>query len=346
MRKSLKSLALNITEEEYRQMPELSYSTLAKYERGGFSSIKTLNDKVESPSLLYGSCVDTYLTDGVDAFNERFMVAIFPELKDSEISVIKSIFATTDGLFTWDKVSNDIILQAIDDCKFQPNWRPETRLKVIKEKGEEYYNLLVLAKDKTLISQELYEEVLAAVDALRSSEATKWFFADDNPFENVERLYQLKFSAELDGVGYRCMFDELIVNYDDKTIQPIDLKTSYKNEYDFYKSFVEWSYQIQNRLYVRILQENIKKDDFFKNFKILPYKDIVVCKTSLNPLVWDCDFTFAVGTLKFGKNQQIEMRDPEVIGKELHYYLENNSIVPKDIDVCGSNDLRKWLNTL
>lgn len=210
MRKSLKEVSLNITEEEYRQMPELSYSTLAKYERGGFSSIKNLFDKVESPSLLYGSCVDTYLTDGVDAFNNRFMVAIFPELKDSEISVIKSIFAITNGLYTWDKVPNDTILQAIDECKFQPNWRPETRLKVIKEKGEEYYNLMVVAKDKILISQEMYNEVLAAVDVLKSSEATKWFFADNNPFEDVERLYQLKFNAELDGVGYRCMFDKIL----------------------------------------------------------------------------------------------------------------------------------------
>ena len=40
------------------------------------------------------------------------------------------------------------------------------------------------------------------------------------------------------------------------------------------------------------------------------------------------------------------MRDPEVIGKELHYYLENNSTVPKEIDVCGSNDLRTWLNRM
>lgn len=346
MRKSLKDISLQITEPEYREMPELSYSTLAKYERGGFNSIKTLQDKVESPSLLYGGCVDTYLTDGVDAFNEKYFVAIFPELKDSEIAVIKSIFAKTNGLIIWSKVTNDTILEAIDECNYQPNWRPETRLKNIKEKGEEYYNLLVLSKDKVLISQEMYEDVLAAVDVLKSSEATRWFFAENNPFENVERLYQLKFNTVLNGIGYRCMFDELIVNYDDKTIQPIDLKTSYKNEYDFYKSFVEWSYQIQNRLYVRILQENIKKDPFFKDFKILPYKDIVVCKTSLNPLVWDCDFTFAVGTLKFGKNDQIEMRDPEVIGKELQYYLDNNSIVPQGIDVCGSNDLRKWLNTL
>ena len=344
--KSLKDISLDITEEQYRAMPELSYSTLAKYERGGFSSIKTLFDKVESPSLLFGSCVDTYITDGEEAFNSRFYVASFPDIPDSQINVVKTIFNITGGLISFDKIDNSTILQAIEECKFQPNWRPETRVKVIKENCEQYYNLLIIAKDKNIISSEMYDEAMSAVDALKSSESTKYYFADDNPFDNVKRYYQLKFNAVLDDVGYRCMFDELIVDYTNKTIQPIDLKTSYKNEYDFYKSFVEWNYQIQNRLYVRILQENLKKDDFFKDFKILPYKDIVVCKTSLKPLVWDCDFTFAVGTLKFGKFQQIEMRDPEVIGKELHYYLTNNSEVPKDIDTCGSNDLRKWLNTM
>ena len=52
--RSLKDISLNISEEEYRKMPELSYSTLAKYERGGFNSLSTLFDKVESPSLLFG----------------------------------------------------------------------------------------------------------------------------------------------------------------------------------------------------------------------------------------------------------------------------------------------------
>lgn len=34
----------------------------------------------------------------------------------------------------------------------------------------------------------------------------------------------------------------IIINYDNKTIQPIDLKTSGHAEWDFYKSFVDWSY--------------------------------------------------------------------------------------------------------
>ena len=45
------------------------------------------------------------------------------------------------------------------------------------------------------------------------------------------------------------MPDLLIVNHENKTILPIDLKTSSHEEWDFPKSFVQWNYQIQARLY-------------------------------------------------------------------------------------------------
>lgn len=104
--------------------------------------------------------------------------------------------------------------------------------------------------------------------------------------------------------------------------------------------------QIQNRLYYRILLENIKRDEYFKDFKILPYKDIVVNRYTLTPLVWDCDFTFAMGTLAFGKNNQIVMRDPEEIGGELFYYLSKTPRVPIGIKIDGGNDLRTWMNKI
>ena len=87
--KSLKTISWNVSEETYRQDSALSYSTLAKYERGGFNSLPTLFDKVESPSLLFGSMVDTLLTDGQDAFNERFFVADFPEIPDTIMIDVK-----------------------------------------------------------------------------------------------------------------------------------------------------------------------------------------------------------------------------------------------------------------
>ena len=56
----------------------------------------------------------------------------------------------------------------------------------------------------------------------------------DNPFDGIERCYQLKFKATLNNVDYRCMFDLILTDHNNKTIQPIDLKTSFKKEYDFY----------------------------------------------------------------------------------------------------------------
>lgn len=138
----------------------------------------------------------------------------------------------------------------------------------------------------------------------------------------------------------------IIVNHKEKWVKPVDLKTSSHTEWDFYRSFVEWQYQIQARLYWAIIRQNMDKDEYFKDFKLLDYDFIVVNRRILVPLVWTCPFTQAVGTLKFGKNDQIEMRSPFVIGEELSYYLTSRPKVPMGISEIGTNNLQEWLNTL
>jgi hypothetical protein len=345
--KSLKTISWDVSEETYRQDSALSYSTLAKYERGGFNSIPTLFDKVESPSLLFGSLVDTLITGTPEEFDSRFFVCDFPDIPDSIITIVKHLYNEYGNIHNDLSLINDkLIINATDVYKYQPNWKPETRAKVIKEKGEEYYNLLFLAGDKTIVSTNDYNDAVNAYNALKDSESTKFYFMPDNPFDGIERCYQLKFKATLNNVDYRCMFDLILVDTKNKTIQPIDLKTSFKKEYDFYKSFMEWSYNIQCGLYVRILEAVIKNDEYFKDFTILPYKDIVVCRTSLTPLVWDFEDTFVEGELVYGKNKQIVLRDPQTIGEELKYYLDLGATMPKDINKDTSNSLYKWLNTL
>ena len=43
--------------------------------------------------------------------------------------------------------------------------------------------------------------------------------------------------------GLQVDMDEAIVIHDKKIVVPIDLKTSYKPEWDFYKSFIDWRYE-------------------------------------------------------------------------------------------------------
>lgn len=243
MTKSLKDISLNITEEEYRQDPALSYSTLSRFQKTGFNNLDSLFDKIESPSLTFGSAVDSIITGGEEEFNERFFVADFPQLPDTLVTIVKALFDTFNRTNrTIESIDDQDVITIALLYNYQNNWKPETRAKVIKEKGSTYYKLLYLSQGKTLLSSDTYLDVLKAVDALKTSESTRNFFSPSDPFSNIEKLYQLKFKATLDGIDYRVMADEIIVDHTTKTIYPIDLKTSGKPEWDFYKSFIEWNY--------------------------------------------------------------------------------------------------------
>lgn len=244
-RKSLYDISWQVTEEQYREDSALSYSTLARYEKGGFNNLDSLFEKVESPSLRFGSAVDSIITGGQEEFDERFMVAEFPNIPDSIIKIVKSLFVQHGDTYrSLATIPDDVIIRESEYQNYQMNWKPETRAKVIREKGEEYYNILFIAGDKTILDTQTYQDVCNTVNALKESISTKFYFAENNPFEpDIERLYQLKFKGEFDNVKYRNMADLIIVNHKEKWVLPIDLKTSSKPEWDFYKSFVDWRYE-------------------------------------------------------------------------------------------------------
>lgn len=347
-KKSLRDISWLVDEPTYRADSALSYSILSKYERTGFNGLPDLFSPISTTSTIYGQAVDSIITGGQEEFDERFMVAEFPSTPDSITKIVKSLFnQCRDSYRNLVTIPDDVIIKETEYQSYQMNWKPETRAKVIKEKGADYYNLLFVAGDRTILDTTTYQDVCNAVRVLKESEFTKFYFEDNNPFEpNIERFYQLKFKACLEGIEYRCMADCLLVEYKTKCIIPIDLKTSSHAEWDFYKSFNDWRYDIQARLYWLIIKDNLDKDEYFKDFKLLNYEFVVVNRKTLTPLVWTCPFTQAVGTLKFGKNNQIEMRSPLDIGKELSFYLSSRPKVPMGINETGSNDLEDWLNKL
>lgn len=134
------------------------------------------------------------------------------------------------------------------------------------------------------------------------------------------------------------------MDHKNKLIYPIDLKTSFKSEWNFYKSFYEWRYMIQSQLYAEIIRQNIEKDEYFKDFKIMPYRFIVICNRTRTPLVWEYKDTFCVNDITYGKNGQYVCRNWRNIVKDLHYYLTESPIVPIDITVTVPNDLIKFMN--
>lgn len=209
MIKSLREISWNVPEEVYRADPALSYSTLSKFKRSGFNELEHLFDRIDTPSLTFGSAVDSIITGGEEEFESRFMVAEFPVIPESIINVVKSLFDNYHSNYrTLESIPDKEVIEVAAQSNYQNNWKPETRAKVIKEKGSTYYRLLYLSKDKTILDTATNLDVRKTVEVLRNSPTTRWYFAPSNPFEDVERLYQLKFKATLNGIEYRCMADE------------------------------------------------------------------------------------------------------------------------------------------
>ena len=150
-----------------------------------------------------------------------FVVAEFPSLPDSQINVIKYLFErNSDNYTNLSDIPDVLIIAATEVLEFQRNWKPETRSKVIKENGVEYYNLLYISIGKTLIGTKDYQDAQECVNALKTYNFTAEYFEEPFVFDDsIEKFYQLKFQGEYENIKLRCMADLIIVNHEKKNNQ-------------------------------------------------------------------------------------------------------------------------------
>lgn len=345
--KRLSEIAWNVDEPTYRADPALSYSTIASYERNGrFSALETLGEQISTPSLTFGSMVDTLITDSEEEFRRRFIVVDDPGISDALKEITLRLYSSYPQS-KFDDIPDDVLAEVGKECNYYAGDKyTNYRIKLIKENCKPYFNTLCIAEGKTVVSSTDVEDARRCVSVLKTSPFTEFYFRDNDPFDDtIQRFYQLKFKGEYDGVNYRCMADLIVVNNENRTIQPCDLKTSSHNEWEFPKSLQQWRYDIQARLYWRLISMTVKEDPFFKDYKVLPYKFIVVNRKNCKPMVWDFPMTEASGKLEITTptGYHIIWRDPYEIGKELRMYLTSDLKYP--FGTKKSEDIVAWLKT-
>lgn len=336
--KSLAEISWQVDEPTYRADPALSYSNLSHYEKGGkFAALPTLFDQISTPSLVFGSMVDTLITGSEEEFQQQFITIEDPGLSDNLKEITMKLYERyKETRLRFDDIPDDILSQVGRECNYYADNRyVATRIKKIRENCKQYYNVLFLAEGKKVVSNVDVADARKCVEVLKTCPRTAFYFADNDPFNReVERFYQLKFKQFCDGIEYRNMADLIVVSHRSKTIQPCDLKTSSMNEWEFPKAFAQWRYDIQARLYWRIIRKTLDQDEYFKDFKLLPFKFIVVNRVNCKPMVWDFAQTEQLGNIKFDSPSGYitTWRDPYMIGRELKRYLEENPEIPFDTD--------------
>lgn len=313
--KSLYDISLKISEKEYRAMDAFSYSTVARFQKEGVAGLRNLFDKISSPSLTFGSMVDALVTEGEEAFNNRFYVANYDKVSTAVDNMCKYIVEKG-------KYDEETVIEALELYSWNPTWRLETRIRVFKESATKYLKHLFASKGKEVVSVEDYENAKACYDALMENPITGYFFG--NYDDGLERLYQLKFDGNYEKIKIRCMMDEVIINHATKKIIPIDLKTT-KNVVTFNHSFYEYRYFIQAGMYSYILQQNLSKDDYFKDFVIEPYHFICVDRVNKYPVVFRY---IPVSNLSY---EGVNYENWWDTLKKLYWHIEHSDVIlPKD----------------
>jgi len=336
MEKSLKSLSWDVDEKTYRNDSSLSYSILAKYEKEGFQHLNTLFDKTESSGFLLGQLVDTLITDN-EHFDDKFVVVDIPKVSDKIAEIIDNMINDGNADYYFDDDKMRIYLNRYD---YQTNWKDDTRLSKFKLLSNDYYTVKSSIGDREVVTTEDYQDAIYCAEKIRY----RFPILTDNPFEDTEVLFQLKFKVNLNGIDYKFMPDITYVNHTDKKIFLFDIKTTSYPEYEFYKAYIKWNYSLQSRLYTRGLKEIISHSNKFRDYTIMPFSFIVINRETQIPLEWKCNHCFAVGDLYMGKKEDIILRDPEDIGKELYDYLTNKPKVPNDVKINEANDLNWFIN--
>ena len=329
-RKSLKELAWNVEESEYRASPNLSYSKIAKYAREGHRTLFD-DEKLSTASLTFCSLVDCLLTDPPEAFNEKFVVLDYTMPSEAIATIIEALFESlpvedrTPNIY---KIPREAILTMCDTFGYSITWKADTRIDKILSTGADYFKALYDKSGKIAITEADYADALKCKEEVLSNPFTaKWM--NNDPNSDIEDLYQTKFIIDAP-YKVRCMFDKIVVDHTSKIIYPIDLKTTFHHEEDFITSFYTWRYDIQANLYSYILETICKQDEYFAQFTIAPWRFVVVSRATKSPLVWVFNQTNAImnpeikGILM--KDDRYEIKPWHILYEEMQYYYSTRDI--------------------
>ena len=244
----------------------------------------------DAKHFLLGSAVDCMLTS-TDFLEEFHVSSLENRPSDNVRNIVNSVFSMAiqkgnDREFTNFKSE---ILEACNNFEYYPNWKDETRVNKILE-NYQYWNDLVLSEGKKVLSAEEYLTVRNIVASIKNHKFTREYFRKAG--SELEIVYQLP----------------IFFNHSDKTIQPIDIKTTSGRTVHFPTSFRKYRYDIQAAWYTLALEYYKNNNIFYSDYKVLPFKFIVESTTDIGrPLVFTCSKE-ALYTGRYGVEESIQTR--------------------------------------
>lgn len=294
-----------IDEEDYFQLDAMNQSLLKSYSLKDprlISKDRPQSDLFfeEKGHFVIGTAVDCILTQGIEKFkNTHHVSQLSKKPTDVQKSIINEVFVKLDEndlLDTTKDLTDEVckiyLLNSFKSHEYYDNIKdPDKRIAKISENFicKEYFLELKEAKGKVILSQEEYDKIYTIVDSLMSYETTGKFFRINQP-EGIKIFNQFGILFEHNNIPCKALLDFIVVDEINKTITPVDLKTTFKPTHDFDRAVRERRYDIQAAWYTLALEKFIKVTPEYMGYKILPFQFIVESSSNPGlPILFTCD---------------------------------------------------------
>lgn len=329
----LKNLGLSITEKEYRDLDNVSYSFLSALDRLGPEG--ALRKVEPTESMIFGTIVDSKI-DG------SFKICDYHVMRDVQIGdklklAIDGLVETLDSFPEKFEDLKDSLIHFLENnqidyyIKKTSEWRAT---KIITDPiAVKYYNNIKLGVGKTIVTQNMLMDSDSCVTILKNHQFTKDLFNDN--VEGQESIYQFKYKFKYKGIEIKGMLDRLIIDHTNKLIKPYDLKTGSKSALNFENSFYYWRYDIQAFLYLGICNHLI--ENYYPGYKFDEFKFIYIGRYEKKPLIWSVPMKHIIATGKGYSKDNKSYKGVNELIEDYKWYLKNNFTVSYPEKVYKSN---------
>lgn len=335
------------TEKTYRAINMDSSSSLKEFslDRKKYYKKYILGEKSEekdTQASIIGRVVETLLLEPEEFDNRFYMSACISAPTGLMLSFVEALYKYTalatneHGQVTrgFEEIARDAYLDSGFKIKFDA-----VVSKFVGSDSEIFYNELrsVRSKGLTVITTDDVTNAENIVTELKTNSTTSEVVNLVNS-RRYEIFNQMQIEGyKLDGMEFKSMFDKMVVDHDEKTVQVYDLKCVWAVENFYEEYYLYRRAYIQAYLYWKASVE-FKKENDILDYKVL-YPQFIVCDSTnyMKPLIYtlnDEDMDDAYNGFEHKGKKYPGVKDLII---DLKWAIENNiwSISRKNSELGG-----------
>lgn len=329
----------------YRKLDALNQSMIKVFDNDPvkffeeFKMGKKRKDK-KNVALMIGDLVDFYLlackadeNEFETRFDEKF--AMFSGVKGTG-----QVFILADYLFEeTENCVNEVgemtcsfetrFAEAVKRVRAEEKYKGKSDDKILEDflqNGKDYFDVKMDAIGKTVVDVSIVDKAKTVAQKLKKDEFTKSIFAMNDDQEFVTH-FPIEFNFKIDDKRFipcKAEVDMMVIDHDDKIIQPMDLKTTYDNE-SFDMMYMKNAYYLQNAFYWKAVREWADSNNM-SGYEVKPMKFVVGDTSSNNrrPLVYDTSIMDVQRGLKGFRRRGVFYRGVNELVEDIAWAEEND----------------------